>query len=106
MTNKVIQKYSTADIIVTFVVGVLIGISLLFPPTQRQTEKTIIKYVVDEEDFNFELSSNGYSGWQMGCNYRFGSNAGWNEEKQEYNKQFFLRCANGITYIRITESKQ
>ena len=73
--------------------------------TELETESCSLqvdRYFVDEEDFNFHLSSNGYAGWQMGCNYRFGSNADWNEEKQEYGNQEFLRCVNGITYKRTT----
>lgn len=100
MKNETTAKYNAADVIVTFLVGLLVGFSLFQMVDPPQTETTIVEYVVDEEDFNFKLSSNGYSGWQMGCNYRFGSNSQWNEKTKSYNQQTFLRCANGITYTR------
>ena len=100
-----IEEIKTIIIVITLMVisfGVGRFIFLNCPICKEKNKTEIIeKYFVDKEDFNFELSSNGYSGWQMGCNYRFGSDADWNEGKQEYGKQEFLRCANGITYKRI-----
>lgn len=55
----------------------------------------------DDPNCDFTKQSNGYSGWQMGCNYTNGSNADWNEKKQQYGDQMYLACANGLDYARI-----
>lgn len=50
--------------------------------------KTVTKSNIGD----FVLSDNGYSGWQMGCNYTHGSD--------EYNQEYF-DCANGLVYKRM-----
>ena len=54
----------------------------------------------DLRTYNFRLGKNGYSGWQMGCNYRLGSGL-----DQTYKDQRFLECANGIFYESREENK-
>lgn len=63
----------------------------------RNTEGTPCKTKECKNDYNFTLQSNGYSGWQMGCNF-----VGSPEERKEQKK--YLDCANGMVYELIGES--
>jgi hypothetical protein len=93
-------------IIASFLVGsFLVGDNISVKVNQIPPEQTKENSLKDKSDYNFTLQNNGYSGWQMGCNYANGSNADWNEKLQRYGDQKYLECANGLNYKRIKEDK-
>ena len=123
--KKEIKVILVLSIILAFIVGLDLGGFLQKLPERSlggdkemfvenkgdNNSATIEKYVSElcgglpanrvGSDCGFFLSTNGYAGWQMGCNYARGSNADWNEQNQKYGDQMYLTCANGLDYARV-----
>ena len=101
----VITHISIIFIIVSlfFVAGLISGRnSGLVAPKTEGGPHCITKECKD--DYNFTLQNNGYSGWQMGCNYTGESDAGWDENTYRFGQQNHLDCANGLVYEVIGRS--
>ena len=92
---------------IAFTLGwLMMGLSPLFYFSEEIKKPAIVEEIEKEliHDYSFILSDNGYSGWQMGCNYTGGSNVDWDEETQRYGDQKYLDCANGLVYEKIGKS--
>ena len=101
--NKEITKLEAIIIvflsfIIGFSLGRITGIYIYYKSIEEQ--KAVIS-TETKKNYSFYKGNNGYSGWEMGCNYTLWSNPGWNEKTQEYSDQEFLTCANGILYQKI-----
>lgn len=79
------DKIITSMLIVALIIAVIL-VKMIPVPEQAEESK---------------WNGEGYHGWDMPCNYAFGSNADWDEETKEYGDQRYLNCANGLVYEKI-----